>query len=200
MKKNKKNTRNFLLIKLIFLLLISCSNDNTSTGNPLVSIELSDYNTSLLKVDSVSVLATSSITMCFKRLRFKIAGETTESDSSLDNDNIDFSLGPVVLQSTGTSLGNINVPAGQYVRIEFDLEKDCDGTTQPSVIVDNDNDAGTPFQTDDRITIKFEGDITISNNQSLLLAIGNIITQAALVTNNTEIKTLLESSSATGGF
>lgn len=176
-----------LLIILTNAFLHSCADSKgTSTGNPLVNLRYGVY----------SGLATFAITearFCFKRVRFKQAGELTSIDPVTDEDNIDFSIGEKVLNTTGDNLGNVAVPPGNYERIEFDLDNSCG--TNYSVRVINSN--GT-FSTDQHVSIKFIGNININNNFSVELALQNLITQLNTVTLGSEIKTKLEA--ASGAF
>ena len=178
-----------IMLKLIFtgLLLFVCGcsqSGGTSTGNPLINIRVSSYS-------ALSVMTVNQVVFCFKRLRFKQPGESTDSDSSIDSDNIDFFIGEKTLNTSGDNLGAVNVPPGQYERIEFDLEDDC--TSGKSVRVTN--NAGT-FSTSDRITIKFSGTINISTDRDIDLNIQNLINALDTVTADNQIKTKLE---AAGG-
>lgn len=159
---------------LIFIIAASCGKNSddkdntggTTTGNPtLVNMRFASYssfsqNNMILALNSTSNLST--LTFCFKRLRFK-------SDTS--SSNIDIELGEVTINQEGTDLSTVEVPKGTYTRIEFDLEKDCENNNADSVSLVNDN--GT-FSTDDRITIKFEGEIILNqSSKDLDLYINN---------------------------
>ncbi len=182
-----------LLITTIALLIVisGCGKkgSNTSTGNPLVSVEMASFSASSTKLGAFSV---SSLTLCFKRLRFKPVDEIAS--------DIDLTLGQITLAPSGTQIATVQVPPGEYERVEFDLEKDCLNGGEPSVVIDNDNDGGTPFQTDDRMTIKFEGAVTITSDQTLTLFVDNLITAADGITDANEIKSALEDSAATGSY
>lgn len=134
----------FLFTSLVSIcFLTSCRIINsytTASCNPLDMIIPSSY------------AAMSSLKFCFKRIRFKT------SDSDLGND-IELDLGEVLIKEEGTYLGQVQLASGTYKRIEFDLEKDCDGTTKPSISLINDNGS---FSSDDRVTIKFEGNFNPS--------------------------------------
>lgn len=178
-----------LLIMLFPGFLLSCSGSGTSTGNP-VTVSFDSFSTILSKSVQVDAFAISEVRMCFKRLRFK----PSDSDDNTNIDNIDLEIGEVTLSSSGTELTTISVPEGVYERIEFDLEKDCNGY---SVFVDNGH-VSAPFQTDDRITIKFTGSFTVENTEnSLLLGIQNIMNALDTATDDSELKTLAEGASGT---
>jgi hypothetical protein len=123
--------------------------------------------------------------------------DTTDSEN--DSDNIDLALGQKLLDPDGTSLGSVSVPAGVYTRIEFDLAHDCEGETSPSVIVEN-SEAGSPFETDDHITIKFEGTVNLTQSTMLTLDLGTILEALDTVTSDSEIKTALENAGTKGSF
>lgn len=166
-----KKIINILLYLLIFT-ISSCA-PGTDTGNPIrVNMEFSTYNNSIAKlisewfIKSAHASPLSDFKMCFKRVRFKV------EDSSLGKD-IDLELGEVLIKEEGTPLGNISIINGIYKRVEFDLAKDCDGSTKPSVSITNGN--GT-FTSDDSITIRFEGQFE-ANNGDLELFIQNIVDQ-----------------------
>ncbi|MBT5968933.1 MAG: hypothetical protein HOG61_06100 [Nitrospina sp.] len=95
----------------------------------------------------------------------------------------------MAILSTGTTLNAVTIQAGTYTRVEFDLEKNCDGTTKPSVSFVNGNGS---FQTNDRMTIKFDGSFTIDQT-SLSLFVVNF-TNAVKAYNGTSsnIKPTLE--------
>jgi hypothetical protein len=104
--------------------------------------------------------------MCLKRVRFKV------TDSSAGED-IDLELGNTEIKQEGTPLSYIEVSDTVYERVEFDLAKDCNGGTTPSVEFINSN--GT-FSSDDSMTIRFEGEFSPSNGD-LTLFIQNIVDQ-----------------------
>lgn len=174
-----------LILFLVEILLLGCSNNKgTSTGNPLVNLRFGSFS-------GLSVLAVSEVKFCFKRLRFKQPGELTNTDSTIDEDNIDFEIGEKILATSGDNLGNVRVPPGNYERIEFDLDNSCLSGTSVSVT----NTSGV-FTTSQKITIKFTGNININSDVSVDLAMQNLINQLNTVTNSSEIKTKLEAVSA----
>ena len=187
------------LLSIIFSLFLAlgCSRNSTETGNPGVTINLSSYSENSINTNQNEARAVTQVTFCFKRLRFKLADDADSSNS----DNIDLDIGQVNLDPNGGELTTVNVPAGIYDRIEFDLENDCNEQNEPSVIVDNDNDGGTPFQTDDRISIRFEGNLIVTSlDTEVNLRIGNIIDALDTITNANDIKDTLEDTSANGAF
>lgn len=129
----------------------------TTTGDPYVDVNFEPYSPSIASrirqlIIKDAYAGVNSLTFCFKRIRFKA------SDSDVGND-IELDLGEVLIKEEGTFLGQVQLSSGTYKRIEFDLEKDCDGTTKPSISLLNDNGS---FSSDDRVTIKFEGDFNPS--------------------------------------
>jgi hypothetical protein len=183
------------------LLLSSCElfqdgNGGTTTGNPGVTkleLRFDSYDQTafldhiLNSFISKAYAQVNSASFCFKRLRFKKADDST-SDPTTNEDNIDFDIGEIVLSSSGVLLGSIELPTGEYKRLEFDLESDCSS----GYSVDLNNDAGD-FQTTDRITIKFRGSFTASSsNQTLSLGIQHIIDALDSHTGSQDLKDTLE--------
>ncbi|MEK6578253.1 MAG: hypothetical protein AABZ55_03425 [Bdellovibrionota bacterium] len=137
--------------------------------------------------------AISQIKMCFKRLRFKQEGQSTSSDPSLDQDNVDLALGLVTLSTTGTDLQSVDIPSGIYKRVEFDLEDGCG--VGYSLYVDN---AGI-YQTTDRITVKFSGSFDSKASGGVLsMSVQSVITALSGVTNGNQLKNSAEG--ASGSF
>jgi hypothetical protein len=179
------------LVSIISILLASCGlSQGTSTGNPLVSLKFDAFNSSLAvqKVSDVGASTVSNLTMCFKRLRFKTASETTNPDPTQDSDNIDFYLGDVSISSLGTNLEDVHLPAGTYERIEFDLDDDCPSGKSVQLT----NSHGT-YSTTDRMTIKFEGTFVHNgSNAELGLEIQQIVSALNTVNNANDIKDTAE--------
>lgn len=174
------------LILSLFLFVAGCTNsDGTSTGNPLVAVNFSSFNAlSVGKVVSqdVGAMTVSDLKMCFKRLRFK------HSDASLTDDNTDLDLGEVTIVSTGQLITVAQVPEGTYSRVEFDLDPHC--ASGKSVQITNSN--GT-FTTNQTITIRFDGLVTISSAHTLDLNVQAIITALNNVAADADIKVQAES-------
>lgn len=172
----------FTLVVLLLVTLTSCtsSSGGTSTGNPLVDVKFKAYN---------STQTLTSLKFCFKRIRFKMAGQTTNPDPSQDSDNLDFYLGEVNISNLGTNLENVSLPLGTYTRIEMDLEDKC--PSGKSVQVTNSN--GT-FSTSDGITIRFDGTfVHSSTNETLELGIQQITSALNTVTSDSNIRSKAES-------
>jgi hypothetical protein len=147
-----KKIKMFLLCCL-FVVVSSCGEGGTTTGNPVtVKMEFASFNNSIAKRISNLFISKAhagltSLKLCLKRVRFKIEDSSTGSDIELE-------LGEVEIKEEGTPLGNIQISEGVYKRIEFDISKDCDGTTKNAVTIANDNGN---FTSDDGVTIRFEG-------------------------------------------
>ncbi|MCM2280983.1 MAG: hypothetical protein NDI61_03960 [Bdellovibrionaceae bacterium] len=179
----------------VFLVALSgagCAGQGTSTGNPLVALSLQGYanpaSVPSAKVGDVVPSAVSPLTLCFKRVRFKQAGEETTEDPSLDEDNVDFNLGEVSIDASGTPLQSVAVPPGTYTRVEFDLENHC--ASGKSVALTNSHDS---FTSTDRITIRFDGSFQHDNSdKALALDLQQIINALDAVTSDAEIKTRAE--------
>lgn len=188
------------ILNLCFLILFSISlsscggGGGTTTGNP-VTVNMEDkqpfawLKKSLDALISPARAATSNIKFCFKRLRFK-------PDSVTNGSNFDLFLGQVDIDPSGTNLLTVSVPSGVYQRIEFDLDKECDGVlNKPSVSFTNNNGS---FSTLDHTTIKFDGNFVVDGSETITLNIDALIDNLELVNGDTQIKTALES--ATGDF
>ncbi len=170
----------------------------TTTGNPVqvpVAVRMEDrqpFGLFQKAIDTIipsAYAAVSGTKFCFKRLRFK-------PDSSTAGSNIDLTLGQVDINPAGTSLITISIPQGTYRRVEFDLEKECDGVLgKPSVTFSNGNGV---FSTQDSMTIIFDGTYTASSSGTLTLDIDALLDALDLVTNSNQIKTSLEN--APGNF
>jgi hypothetical protein len=176
----------------VVVLVAGCSQqEGTTTGNPIVSISLSGHVSSASM--KVSTLAVSSLTYCFKRLRFKLDGETTDADPSVDEDNVDLDLGEVTITGSEQDLVAVEVPPGTYKRVEFDLEDHC--TSGKSLQVTNGSGS---FSTDERITIKFEGTFVVSESDvELPISMQAIIDELDAVTADNQVKTRAEAASGT---
>lgn len=190
-----------LLVLVFMILFIGCSSgDNTTIGNPLVSLNVAPYATPQA-FSKVTPFAVSALQLCVKRLRFKVDDEDiTNPIPEDDEDNVDVSLGLVNINPSGLFLTEVEVPPGQYSRIEFDLEPDCAVGLSPSVILDNDNDLGTPFESQDDITIRFNGLINLSTSTRINLNIQSMIDALSAVTNADEIEDVLEDLNNEGDF
>lgn len=183
-----------LLTLLLLIALYGCGG-GTTTGNPVseVNIVMKDRSAVAWWKKSSNLLipeamaATSDIRFCFKRLRFKM--ETSSPD-----DNIDLNIGEKEILPTGTDITNVTIPHGTYRRVEFDLDKDCDGTPKPSVSFSN----PALRSSQSHITIKFEGTFVLDGNTTLDLNIQPLILAMDGVTDNDQIKDALEN--ALGDF
>lgn len=142
---------------LLFLLITGCAQSTgesgTTTGDPLTDVSFEPYSPSIAQsirklIIKDAFAGVNDLSFCFKRIRFK------DSDADLGS-NVDLELGEVVINEEGTPLGQVQIAEGIYRRVEFDLEKNCDGTNKPSISLINDNGS---FSSEDRITIRFSGE------------------------------------------
>ncbi len=183
------------VVTLQVLAFPSCG--GTTTGNPVIIIEAGGYSPTArwFELISSAYAATTGVRLCFKRLRLKVES----SAGSGGTGDIEFTPGEVTLSSSGSSLGEVAIPAGIYRRVEFDFDPACPGS-QTGKSISLTNDLGS-FSTADTVTIKFEGSFTASNDgQILLLGFQNIISALNQVTASGEIKTRLEEVSVKGTF
>jgi len=184
----------FVVLSSVFL--TGCG-PGTSTGNPAAPVQVRMEDRQLFAwikkgFDALvppAHAALSNVRFCFKRLRFKPNSGTAGSDFELV-------LGEVEVNPAGTNLITVSVPPGTYQRIEFDLDKECDGVAaKPSVSFTNGSGS---FTTLEHTTIKFDGSYVVSGAGVLTLNIDPLLDALDLVTNNSQIKTTLET--ALGDF
>ncbi len=185
---------------ILILLILGCNdNGNTTLGNPLVSLKIAPY-VAPVTMNKVTSLAVSELQFCVKRLRFKKEMEETDIDVDNDEDNIDINLGLININPLGSLITEVAVPAGVYTRIEFDLRPDCAGSLSPAVYLDNDNDSGVPFASNDEITIEFNGIINLNSRTGISFTIDRIIAALDLVTSADQIQGALENINNEGDF
>jgi hypothetical protein len=175
----------------------------TTTGNPLnpdkggtisgTSIVLvSKNNSAFFKQFSDALIpnafaSSSNVKFCFKRLRLK--------NDKTDSPEYDLLIGEKLIDTQKTTLLNMNLPSGDYDRIEFDLERDCVGNT-PKPSVSFTNDFGT-FSTNADIRIRFEGSFKVRSNSELELNIAPLISALNQVQSNSAISSGLENATGT---
>lgn len=178
-----------ILLSLLLVLVTACAkSDGTSTGNPLVDLKFSSFNSTLSQkaITAVDTMSVSSLKFCFKRLRFK-----QEANSSI-SENQDFYLGEVTISNLGTDLTGVAIPAGTYSRIEFDLEPHC--PSGKSIELTNSNGS---FSTDATITIRFDGTfVHTDTDQTLNLNIQQIVSSLNTVASDSDVPAKAE---AAGG-
>lgn len=162
-------------------------------GTHQIAVQFGSYTTAKHKILRLLLpeanAAVSTLKMCFKRLRFKTADDpSVTADPAVDNDNVDFNLGLVDISSGSTALGVITLPAGNYTRLEFDLENSCVGGNSITLVNGNGSYAST-----DRITIKFEGNFSANADGTLTLGVQQILTALNSYNGAGTLKTAAES-------
>ena len=178
------NPVSVILVAMALVFTMGCSQEKGVT----MSFGSEVAQNSILDFLMPSAFASSTqVKMCFKRLRFKIDQQaTTDKDNSPDN--IDFAIGEVTVSETGATLGTVDVPAGNYRRVEFDLDNDCD--TGYSIQVTNSH--GT-FETHSALSLNFLGDFTSDESaQSLVFAIESILSAASSYDGTGQLKAAVE--------
>jgi len=184
------------ILILSFAFLTGCG-PGTTTGNPAapVQVRMEDKQPFAWIKKGFDALVppahavVGNVKFCLKRLRFKPNSTTAGSD-------FDLVLGEVVINPAGTNLVTVSVPPGTYSRIEFDLDKECDGVAaKPSVSFTNGSGS---YSTLEHTTIKFDGSYVVSSAGVLTLNIDPLLDALDLITNSTQIKTALET--ALGDF
>jgi len=187
------------LVALLITPVILTSCGGTTTGNPVVTLKVAPYSPSFaswFNLITPAHAAVSDLKLCFKRLRFKPTYDGQSDGTSGDSTNFDFEIGEVTLSSAGNTLGSITLPAGTYRRIEFDLHDQCGKSVQVA-----NTQSGSPFSTNDTITIKFEGTFAAEGSeQTLSLQFQSMVTALDTVTSDGGIKTALENASVKGSF
>ena len=189
---------------MLFFLTLATGCGGTTTGNPVVTLKAAPYSSfagsflpkwfpSLITPAYASV---SSLTLCFKRLRFKAAYDGESNGDSTSSTNFDFDPGEVSLSPSGNTLGQITLPAGTYRRIEFDLDDHCSSSKSVQLT----NTSGS-ISTRDGMTIKFEGTFVAAGDaQDLSLQFQNLVTALDSVTQGSSIKPALEGVGVRGTF
>lgn len=159
-------------------------------GTHPVDMQISSYTTAGLSNFLIpsAYAAVSDLQLCFKRLRFK--QDLSDTLDPLVEDNIDLNLGLVTLSSAGTDLPVVNVPAGTYYRIEFDLEPEC-GIGESVRLT---NDFGV-FNSTERITIKFDGVFVVNGAETLNLNVQDILNAANGHNGSISVRDSLENAS-----
>ncbi len=169
---------------------------NTIVGNPMVEVSIAaDAAVALRRSPLQSLLLPAAfaagsdvqLMMCFDRIRFKYDDDTGPADG-----DIEFPIGRVVDNGQGSTLGSVQVPAGTYKRIEFDFKPNCGDST--SVIVSN---LFGLFSTNERIRVRFEGDITISENTKIKIGTRPLRDALTSIQSGPEIPIALESIAGT---
>ena len=188
------------MLFMTLILAIAAQGCGTSTGNPQVILKTDTYVTASARdslVDRVfdwlitpALASVSSARVCFKRVRFKMSGETTASNPDNDEDNIDFHIGEVTLSSAGSTLGELSVPTGNYFRIELDFSRESNCSSNESVRITNSN--GT-FGTQDGMTVKFNGAFAHDGSNTIVLNLQSLMNAWNVVTNDNQIKDQAES-------
>ncbi len=185
----------YFFLSIVLTTFCGCSGGGTTTGNPIrVSVRLVDQQpfawwrpikqTILLPEARAAV---SDVFFCFKRLRFKL-----DENASSDDGNVDLDLGRMAIDPNGTSLGQVTIATGTYDRIEIDLEKECDDVNgRPSVEFTNGN-APFDYETQDRITIKFDGQFTAQTGATIDLNIDLLLDEMDSILPSDNIKNELE--------
>jgi hypothetical protein len=180
---------------LILVCLFGCAG-GTTTGNPITTVKIQDKQPLAWLKKNFNIIipsawaTASDVKFCFKRLRFK----TEETDA--EGSNYDLTLGQVTLSSEITTLASLSIPPGNYRRVEFDLEKECDGVLGKKSL-EFTNMYGS-FSTDQKITIKFNGVYIVNADGTLTLDTDKILDAIELINDSAAIKTSLEA--ITGDF
>jgi hypothetical protein len=183
--------RQFLTL-LAFVAIAACNSGSksspVSSSIQPVSVSMGSYTTAGIFRNLIipeAYAAVSDLRFCFKRMRFK--KDITDIDDPLVDENADLDLGEISISAAGTSLGVVNVPAGTYYRVEFDLEPACAATS-----ANLSNDFGT-YSSAETIKIKFDGVFTVNGSETLELGVQDILNAANAYNGVGSLKDALES-------
>lgn len=136
-------------------------NDGTDTGDPSVQLELSSYSTQASWVDAFIPKAfanVNSVSMCIYQIRFKPTSSTGNQGL-----NIIFDVNDVQWSPSGTSLGTIQIPEGEYDRVDIMVKDDCGENL--SILIQNDNGQ---FSNDSPLTLRFRGLIEVNSSTDVI--------------------------------
>lgn len=179
---------NYLALGLVLIILGCSGSSGTGTGisDDIVTLKLASYSATYV----------SDFTACFLRVRLKTAGESTNADVTIDEDNIDISsLGRRTIPAEGANLKNIAVDLNTYTRVEIDLEDDCGSSTLGALSITNTHGQ---FSTTSRVTLIFTGTFEFTQTgQILRLDIDNMITELKDALSDADVPTKAQLSTGT---
>lgn len=143
----------------------------------------------------------SDIKLCIQKLRFKKLetrhahnashSRTIEDSPSHDgpghdmgddngDDTIEFNLGLINMDATGAKLGKVDLPVGDYRRVEIELSASCsqgsstNNDFSPSIELVNDNGR---FSTNNDIKFRFDGNFSVKEESSMPQKLGLAFTE-----------------------
>lgn len=197
MKNTLSKSINLAILSALLLLNVACKEEGAplSQRTARVNLQMGSYNVASFNVFDLlfpkAHAAIGSLTLCFKRVRFKLSDTDALSG---DDDNIDFNIGEISVDGGIVDLGSLELPEGKtYKRLEFDLDSDCAGGKSIDLV----NDHGV-YSTTDRITIKFTGTFTANDGSVMTLGPQNL---AAALNNYQGIGQLKDTAeNASGSF
>ena len=190
------------------LTLIALSACGRIEDRPRISVEIGSLTAQKSVMDFLvpsAYAATGDLRLCFKRLRFKrlLNGAPVTDDDLVPEvedqegveDSFDVRLGEVQV-TPGLQLAEVEIPAGTYYRIEFDLDDRCG--TGSSVKVQN---AAGIHSTNRHVKIRFDGLFEArESGQKISLGFSRIVDSLANITSGWQIESVLESTSVKGRF
>lgn len=163
-------------------------NGGTTTDNPKPTVTLQIG--AFANIDSTDN-APPQIFLCISEIRFRKPAD--------DGDDVRIELRGerkyVTLNPTGTDLGPIDVPSGNYGRIELRLSEACDGIA--AAVRNTHGD----FSTDEDTDLRFSGSIANNGNLSrLVLNMDEMVRDLAEAQNANQLERILsESEGSCGG-
>ncbi|WP_412470614.1 hypothetical protein [Halobacteriovorax sp. RT-2-4] len=196
MKNTLKKALQFSSLTTLLLLNVSCveESDLIAAQKARVNMQMGSYSvaqsTFLDMFFPKAYAAIGSLTLCFKRVRFKL--DDTDA-ATLGEDNVDFNIGEISIDGGVVDLGTLELPIGKtYKRIEFDLESDCAGGKSIDLVNDNGS-----YSTTDRITIKFSGTFTANDGAVMVLGPQNLASALNSYNGVSTLKDVAEGASGT---
>lgn len=197
MKNTLAKSLNVITISALLLLNVACKEESAplTKNTARISLQMGSYSVASYNIFDLlfpqAHAAIGSLTLCFKRVRFKLAD--TDSVSGQD-DNVDFNIGEISVDGGVVDLGSLELPKGKtYKRLEFDLESSCAGGKSIDLVNDNGS-----YSTTDRITIKFTGTFTANDGSIMTLGPQNLATALNSFNGSGDLKTIAEG--ASGSF
>ena len=176
---------NPIIFSLLMICLSSCQKtnptdeslgkqENTTVGNPVVSVSLASTSTQAVASSFKNSLTAKALAlknfvspldlgMCMKVIRFK----TTTDDSELGTE-LELSVGFVRYNGAEAHLTRLQVPAGTYQRVELVFDNVC---VENAYSVSVQNTSGF-FSANRRLRVRFDGTIKITSDTHLALQFG----------------------------
>ena len=172
----------------LFSLLILCSCEVSEGLQAIGNLDqrIGEIKRRLTLKFSQHSFGSTSVVLCFKRVRLKAADDITQ--------DLRFELDDIEMSEQGAYLSAIEVPDGTYERVEFKFDNHC----QSGKSVEIRNSLGS-FSTSEEVTLRFEGRILVNQDQVLSLNTEGIMQQLERY-NNGDAGVKVKIEGLTGSF